>query len=222
MRLAELIRGARREVLATAAGVTPYLASQVVDAVSAKACSPQVQVRMLWSSCDHTDRCRIREVIRHRVQVRIAEGAVPESLLIDGRVAVVPQDPDHPARMLLAVTAPSLVSALVEGFARRWAAATHSAVICGQPDEFERSILRGLVIGMTDEAVAGKLGVSGRTVRRYVNILMDRIGARSRFELGFRAAEFGWLDSELLVNPGFGQPNSAGCGGQSPSSVAAH
>ncbi|MBW1598593.1 response regulator transcription factor [Streptomyces sp. JJ38] len=51
-----------------------------------------------------------------------------------------------------------------------------------------------LVRGLTDRAVARRLGLSERTVRRMVAHLMDRLGAASRFEAGARAVERGWLD----------------------------
>ena len=193
-RVPELIRTARHEVLSMADGGPPHVGAHVVDAVRSGTCPPRVQVRMLWSSCDDRERSVIRELMRHRVRVKIAIDTVYESLLIDRTLAVVPVDPGATAGVVLAATTPTLVGALLEAFTERWSAATEWAVACGPPDEFESSVLLALVAGMTDEAAAGRLGVSARTVRRYVSMLMDRIGARSRFELGYRAAELGWLE----------------------------
>ncbi|WP_247597705.1 LuxR C-terminal-related transcriptional regulator [Streptomyces sp. RKND-216] len=50
-----------------------------------------------------------------------------------------------------------------------------------------------LTEGMTDEAVARQLGVSVRTTRRITAELMQRLGARSRFEAGVLAAGRGWV-----------------------------
>jgi DNA-binding NarL/FixJ family response regulator len=50
-----------------------------------------------------------------------------------------------------------------------------------------------LAEGHTDEAIAKRLGVSHRTARRIASDLMDRLGARSRFEAGVRAVQQGWL-----------------------------
>ncbi|WP_332328047.1 MULTISPECIES: helix-turn-helix transcriptional regulator [unclassified Streptomyces] len=63
-----------------------------------------------------------------------------------------------------------------------------------QPTETEYRLLDMLVRGLTDRAVARRLGLSERTVRRMVAHLMDRLGAASRFEAGARAVERGWLD----------------------------
>ncbi|MFH8368362.1 response regulator transcription factor [Streptomyces sp. NPDC018031] len=63
----------------------------------------------------------------------------------------------------------------------------------GVPSAAERQMLRMLMQGLTDSAVARQLGMSDRTVRRVVAQLMDRLGAQSRFEAGVRAVERGWI-----------------------------
>lgn len=62
------------------------------------------------------------------------------------------------------------------------------------PNETERQLLDMLMEGLTDRAVARRLGLSERTVRRLVAQLMDRLGAASRFEAGARAVERGWIE----------------------------
>jgi len=57
----------------------------------------------------------------------------------------------------------------------------------------EDTLLRLLAEGKTDSAVAARLGVSPRTVRRHAAGLMGRLGATSRFEAGARAAQRGWI-----------------------------
>jgi DNA-binding NarL/FixJ family response regulator len=57
----------------------------------------------------------------------------------------------------------------------------------------ERVLLVLLSQGMTDEVAARRLGLSLRTVRRMMADLMDRLGAKSRFEAGMRASQRGWL-----------------------------
>ena len=53
--------------------------------------------------------------------------------------------------------------------------------------------LRLLAHGLKDDAVARHLGVSVRTARRFIADLHERAGAASRFELGVKAKELGWL-----------------------------
>lgn len=54
-------------------------------------------------------------------------------------------------------------------------------------------MLRLLSLGATDEFAAAQLGISVRTVRRMVAQIMNRLGARSRFQAGVKAADRGWL-----------------------------
>lgn len=57
----------------------------------------------------------------------------------------------------------------------------------------QQSILEGLSIGMTDEALASRLQMSVRTCRRHISQLFEILGAESRFQAGVLAARRGWL-----------------------------
>lgn len=52
---------------------------------------------------------------------------------------------------------------------------------------------------MTDDAIAKRLGVSPRTARRVANDMMERLGARSRFQAGALAVQHGWLPAVAAV-----------------------
>jgi DNA-binding NarL/FixJ family response regulator len=54
-------------------------------------------------------------------------------------------------------------------------------------------VLRLLASGLTDEAVARKVGLSARTVRRTIASLSDRLQANSRFQAGAQAVRRGWI-----------------------------
>jgi DNA-binding NarL/FixJ family response regulator len=62
------------------------------------------------------------------------------------------------------------------------------------PTDEERAVASLLVTGMTDEMAARRLGLSRRTFRRRLKALMDKLGARSRFQAGFMLAETGWTE----------------------------
>lgn len=53
----------------------------------------------------------------------------------------------------------------------------------------DRTVLRALAAGHTDEAASRRLGVSLRTYRRRVAALMTALDAWSRFQAGLRARE---------------------------------
>lgn len=63
-----------------------------------------------------------------------------------------------------------------------------------EPTEDELALLRLLARGFTDEVVAQKLGLTGRTLRRRLRSAMDKLEASSRFEAGFKLARSGWLE----------------------------
>ena len=55
----------------------------------------------------------------------------------------------------------------------------------------ERVLIELLNDGYTDSAIARKMGVSDRTIRRLNAQLMRKLGARSRFEAGVMATKMG-------------------------------
>ncbi|MFE0649703.1 helix-turn-helix domain-containing protein [Streptomyces sp. NPDC059534] len=118
-------------------------------------------------------------------------------VVVDREAALVPVDPADGRAGALEVRSPGLVHALVVLFDRLWEAGTPFGE-SPRRDEHdlspqERELLLLLGIGCTDDVAARRLGVSLRTVRRMNAELMNRLGARSRFEAGVRAAKEGWL-----------------------------
>lgn len=74
------------------------------------------------------------------------------------------------------------------------AAPTSEAGSSARPTDDELALLRLLSRGFTDEVVAQKLGLTGRTLRRRLRSAMDKLEASSRFEAGFKLARSGWLE----------------------------
>jgi DNA-binding NarL/FixJ family response regulator len=60
----------------------------------------------------------------------------------------------------------------------------------------DQQLLALLAAGLTDQAIARKLGVALRTVERRVRRMMDGLGARTRFQAGLQAAARGLYGSE--------------------------
>lgn len=52
----------------------------------------------------------------------------------------------------------------------------------------QHELLRHLAVGLSDQAIGRRMGMSRRTVQRRVRSLMDHFGVRTRFQLGMRAA----------------------------------
>jgi DNA-binding CsgD family transcriptional regulator len=133
---------------------------------------------------------------------RTAARMPADALVIDRVVAVLPAD--RGANGVTSATAgiavfrlPSVVTTTIELFERVWQTAVPLAASdppeAAEPCTRERELLSLLSEGNTDESAAIRLGVSVRTVRRMVADIMNRLGARSRFQAGVKAADRGWL-----------------------------
>jgi DNA-binding NarL/FixJ family response regulator len=93
------------------------------------------------------------------------------------------------------VQAQPVVAALRQYFELLWERAVpygHTA-----PDSSltarQREVLSLLAQGLTDDAIASRLGCSTKTVGREAAIISTRLGATSRFAAGAAAHRRGWL-----------------------------
>ncbi|ACU70344.1 transcriptional regulator, LuxR family [Catenulispora acidiphila DSM 44928] len=131
-------------------------------------------------------------------QVRTAPTVPLRLIVFDRTTALVPLDPRDTSAGATVLTGIGVVSAMCALFEQIWATANPLG-LPNPPDTQglgpeEREILRMLANGETDEHIARRLGVSTRTVGRKASELMRRLGTRSRFQMGVRASELGWLD----------------------------
>lgn len=118
-----------------------------------------------------------------------------DAVVVDERIALLPAE--RATGSIDALRLPSVVATTRQLFERLWPEAVPLADQ-DVPDGLElnpreQETLRLLAAGATDEVVAAQLGVAVRTVRRTVAVLMNRLGARSRFQAGVKAADRGWL-----------------------------
>jgi DNA-binding CsgD family transcriptional regulator len=115
------------------------------------------------------------------------------AVLMDGLVAVLLDD-DGQVQVLRGAAA---VHPLRRLAAERWSSGgavcesvQQRPAMCSQRYQV---VLRLLAEGLTDDAVANRIGVSVRTVRNDVASVMAGLDARSRFQAGVRAAQLGLL-----------------------------
>ncbi|MFF1604327.1 response regulator transcription factor, partial [Streptomyces mirabilis] len=129
-------------------------------------------------------------------QARVLPTVPLKLLVVDGCRALLPLTASTAGGYCAVVVWHSAVTeALQKLFELAWQQATPlgQPVADGELTEGERTLTRLLAAGMKDEAVARHLGVSLRTLRRRVSDLQERLGAASRFQLGMRAAQRGWV-----------------------------
>ncbi|WBQ08418.1 helix-turn-helix transcriptional regulator [Kribbella sp. CA-293567] len=129
------------------------------------------------------------------VAVRTVAMVPMNALVIDNSIAVLPADTTNGSVAVLRLS--SVVTTAIELFERVWPDAVpladRDAPIGTDLSLREKDLLRLLALGATDEVAAAQLGISVRTVRRMVSHIMNRLGARSRFQAGVKAADRGWL-----------------------------
>jgi DNA-binding CsgD family transcriptional regulator len=128
-----------------------------------------------------------------------------EALVIDRKSVVLPADRSGTGHQfgVTVLQLPGVVTATVGLFERIWQAAV-PLTPSDLPDPEDPSVLTGrerdllvlLCAGSTDVSAAVKLGISVRTVGRMVADIMNRLGARSRFEAGAKAVDRGWLPAK--------------------------
>ncbi|MDB1090195.1 LuxR C-terminal-related transcriptional regulator [Streptomyces sp. ACA25] len=132
------------------------------------------------------------------------QGAPPRSvdpvpvrgMIMDGVVAVLADGEDR-VRVVRAPEELKRLTALTDRLWDRGVVARHTAnrAACAKITRRPRSeiVLRLLAEGLTDEAIARRLGCSVRTVRNDIASAMNALHARSRFQAGVRAMQVGLI-----------------------------
>ncbi|MFD2767197.1 helix-turn-helix domain-containing protein [Micromonospora eburnea] len=145
--------------------------------------------------------------LRKGVHVRVVESLPIKLVLADDELGLVPltvEAGSEPGAVLLHRS--GLLSAMDALFEIVWRHAhqltlsalagmadAHAAEVdADTPTELDRKILALLLAGLTDQVVAGQLGISLRTLQRRLRNLMDFAGVQSRMQLGWYAARHNW------------------------------
>ena len=196
----------------TPAGIDAALATATGEVLVARAADPGSALRRI----DHDN---LRRGVRYRillpeqlranpvlalrigrlapagVEVRTVPVVPTEVTVVDRALAILPDAPRAAGPAM--VRLPGVVGAVVALFEQLWASAAPltSPEIGGGAElsHRERELLALLSAGCTDESAAARLGISVRTVRRMMAAIMTRLGARSRFQAGLKAADRGLL-----------------------------
>ncbi|MFE1841849.1 LuxR C-terminal-related transcriptional regulator [Streptomyces sviceus] len=171
-----------------------------------------VMVRTVYLDSIYNDPATVehaRWLVELGNDVRTVAWLPSRMIIFDEEAAILPMDPDNSGDGALLFRGRGVLAGLSELFrlvweraqpitnARRQRTSTDDLGLTGQ----EKAVLRLLGEGFTDEGVARKLGVSVRTGRRITADLMGRLGAKSRFQAGLRAARLGWLDEIPDTDP---------------------
>ncbi|MFG3404328.1 LuxR C-terminal-related transcriptional regulator [Streptomyces sp. NPDC048142] len=126
--------------------------------------------------------------------VRTVDQVIGRLLLCDRSSAYLVHSDGSPHAGAVEITHPGIVAFLVCVFEDAWQRGTpvSAPVVRAREsvivDEVERAVMRLLVSGHTDDAIARRLGVSRRTVAGHVSRISQQLGSRSRAQLGYLIA----------------------------------
>ncbi|MFI1170074.1 LuxR C-terminal-related transcriptional regulator [Streptomyces melanogenes] len=199
-RLERLTLEAQHEILTFMADTQPAAALEAARQGDTFALQRGVAIRTVALDGIRDDLATLgytRALVAHGGQFRTVAALPTPLVVVDRSHVLVPMDPADSGKGALQLSAPGMVAPLLALFERVWGGA---APLCGDaaedrhvPNEQERALLTLLAQGHTDESAAVQLHISARTARRIMASLNERLGARSRFEAGLRAARLGWV-----------------------------
>jgi sugar-specific transcriptional regulator TrmB/DNA-binding CsgD family transcriptional regulator len=138
----------------------------------------------------------IRDVVAAGEQARMLPELPCKLAVVDDRWAMLPFATGSELTAAVLVRASSLLDALTGMFEAYWQRAVRVPEAAGAPEgagDRRLELLTLLSAGFTDDSIARQLGVSPRTVQRWVREVMDALGARTRFQAGIQAARAGLL-----------------------------
>ncbi|MEV4133766.1 helix-turn-helix transcriptional regulator [Dactylosporangium sp. NPDC049742] len=188
-------------IMSTGASAGPIGAFRRVDRDNLRR---GVRYRVLFPDSARLSR-RLSNAALAGAEVRTDAEVPVDAVVIDGTTTLLSADGSSAVRpaQVAVLRLPSVITATTELFERIWPVAVPlipvdlpDGVDGGDgltPTARERALLALLNAGSTDESAAARLDISVRTVRRMVADLMNRLGARSRFQAGAKAVGRGWL-----------------------------
>ncbi|WP_406268082.1 DNA-binding response regulator [Streptomyces sp. NBC_00191] len=195
--LTRLVRSARRELLsfddpagALGQGI-PERFLEFADACVRSATGQTAAVRRIAPRQGLT---HMREPLHCPGAVRVTDSIPFKMVVADRTVAAVPLDLELHYNGVLLIRDPVVVQTLVRTHRTWWDTGDDpTRHMVGPVPAHLRSVLQAMLNGLTDEAAAARLGMSGRTYSRRVGELLAALGTTSRFRAGAEAARRGWL-----------------------------
>jgi sugar-specific transcriptional regulator TrmB/DNA-binding CsgD family transcriptional regulator len=146
----------------------------------------------------------IRASLAAGQEIRVVDAVPVKLMIVDEETGFLPlrgDQPESPASILIHRS--GLLAVLIAFFEAEWERGFplrpgpgRDDLIEDRPgdlDQDDRQVLALLLAGLTDQAVAGQLGMSLRTVHRRIRGLMDKARADSRVQLGWVAAQKRWV-----------------------------
>lgn len=176
-------------------------AGLVLDrASSARGTRHRMIVSMESLGVPHWD-AYLDELVTLQHELRVMPAVPLLCLIFDGQHAVIP-GPGKEGIGAYVLHGPHLVAPVMHLYQELWTLALrYGETAPGASDtHFSEARMQQvaalLARGLKDDAVARRLGISVRTVRRIIAAMAERLSAESRFQAGFLAARTGWVDPQ--------------------------
>ncbi|WP_371517929.1 LuxR C-terminal-related transcriptional regulator [Kitasatospora sp. NBC_01300] len=187
-RISQLASDCRSEVLAAQPGRRPASSLQVALLQDVHLLRRGCSLRTIYQPvalADPPALAYVEEVTQHGSLIRVLDEPFQRLLVFDRTVAVISANDDNSTAAF--ITDPAAITFLVGAFERDWARAetAETSAALGPTRTIPDRVGRLLARGLTQRAVATRLGLSERTVAAHISRLRDRHGAQTLFQLGW-------------------------------------
>jgi DNA-binding CsgD family transcriptional regulator len=166
-----------------------------------------IRIRTLYQQTARASlatRTYVRQICEAGAEVRIAEELAERLIIYDRKVAFIPTErkgKEAPGAAI--VTEPTLVAYLCRYFESVWQG-SQPYEAGPRPEQnqvsegLRNSILRLMAMGCKDEVIARRLGMAARTCRRHISVIMEELGATSRFQAGLMIGRQGLISDDAV------------------------
>ncbi|SEG91810.1 regulatory protein, luxR family [Actinacidiphila yanglinensis] len=156
--------------------------------------APGVSLRVLYQHAARFDmptREQAAALVESGAEIRTAGALFGNIFIFDRTTAYILASSQENGAVV--VQERSLVDFLLSCFEYVWATAKEFDTRRAETDvisgDMKREIVKMLISGAKDEAIARRLGVSVRTCRKHIGQVMQMFGATSRFQFGYLVRE---------------------------------
>ncbi|GAA3070311.1 helix-turn-helix transcriptional regulator [Streptomyces roseofulvus] len=164
----------------------------------------------------------IRTVTAAGVEVRTLDEVFERLIVCDRSTAFIPDKGGERSNHAIVVRDVGVVQFFVSVFEHAWERAEPVAFNPDQQrpplltEKTRLRVLRLMVDGYTDAAIASRLGISTRTVATHLKKTSDLLGSNSRAQLAYFLAQTGLLDGQPGTGGGAGAEAAPGPTGRAP------
>ncbi|KDN84071.1 LuxR C-terminal-related transcriptional regulator [Kitasatospora cheerisanensis] len=190
LRIAQLVSDCRLELLSAQPGLRPPGVLELAHTQDQLMLRRGGTMRTLYQPVALTEDSAVRHataMAEQGAQLRVLDEPFLRMIVIDRRIAVIPAADDHSRAAF--VEDPAAIAYLVAGFERDWARAdqVHWHSLDGRTltRTVTHRVGRMLAQGLTQRAVATRLGLSERTVAGHISRLRELHNAQTLFQLGW-------------------------------------